>query len=347
MFFVFHSFLQHPKADCPRYAYVQIHPDGGLGHKMSNWLQSLALCVILSLTLLHPAFPESLPNNNHFDTTLSRIEEFFGLSAVNITHYDAVASSISFNRVPFPIPPATVPQFASLIPNLQHQVNSVPTCNTVFQFDEYWPNHFRDKPFYTEPPVDVARLFLTHSFLNAHSATQWLLRTGESPRFNSSHANIAVHIRVGDFVSFQPQVFKNVLETISSMMKDMCVAFVFHVFLQRSPESESFVREFDHIQPMHVHMIGPLETFLHFTFADILVTGGSSMSSLAALISPIPFVFALPEPRGGFGMISDDHVIINDAGYLSNSGKDRFRAFLVQRANACYGTGKCAGKITT
>jgi hypothetical protein len=151
-------------------------------------------------------------------------------------------------------------------------------------------------------------------------------RVNDRLLLNKKSLNIAIHVRRGDIVIGQQnknpnlllrwqgdEYFVNVLRNVLANLKtEKPIA----IYLFSQGEIEDFA-EFNQFENLHFCLdVGPMDSFLHMVFADVLITSKSSFSYKPALLNngikvcPEDFWHGYPQ--------TNDWVMVNESGDLLN-----------------------------
>ena len=109
--------------------------------------------------------------------------------------------------------------------------------------------------------------------------------------YKKNNFNIAVHIRMGDILqnkNIKKQRFLDINYFIKALNKSLSIIktkkkIVIHIFSEKYEKSFLKLKEFHNIK--FCYNLNQYQTFLHFIYADLLITSKSSFSYKAALIN--------------------------------------------------------------
>lgn len=115
--------------------------------------------------------------------------------------------------------------------------------------------------------------------------------------FDKNILNISIHIRRNDITKdhFRYKNINYFLNIIDGLQKTYCVKKKIHIFTQISNDNKNEFDIFDQIEEVSIHANGDVFSDLyHMIESDVLVTGGSGFSSVAALYNK-SIVYYLPK----------------------------------------------------
>ena len=116
-------------------------------------------------------------------------------------------------------------------------------------------------------------------------------RKKEKLIYKKNNFNVAVHIRAGDILQntkIRKQRFLEIDYFIDAINKSLSIIktnkkIVIHIFAEKNDKSFLKLKQFHNIK--FCYNLNQYKTFLHFVYADLLITSKSSFSYKAALIN--------------------------------------------------------------
>ena len=281
--------LQALDAACPRYVCVPTARLGGLGHRLSNMMQSLLVALDLGLPTLQP----DLEMEGRLHGAYAGANDLFQVAAPFTCPESASAAALpsgwsarhiglagnTENGIWKDFP---VPGFADeLLPQ-------VALCNTVFLVNEFWPYS-----------MERARHLLLSAF-QRHSLTGMRLRS--QLRYNASVFTIAIHSRLGDIrptpIDLQVATLRAALQRLDPQGTLPVEVWVF----SEAPEELAAPMLAAQLPRTSFHFdtadMPALLTFMHLVESDVTIGSDSSFSWFAAYLArERPLFFTAPNAR--------------------------------------------------
>ncbi len=238
------------------------NPCAGIGHQLANWIAGYWYAKQFQIKFAH--LPFSTPS----------WENFFGFGINELKVSELKKQGWKVRRIP--LFHESKPETIELVKDIMSTYSGRKIVFLCEQ-DQFYRNQYgvmkeiQDK-FYHAPE-----------------------RKNETLKYNSSHLNIAIHVRRGDIMSdptnenlimrflnndYFEKVLKQIIEMFSQkQMKPIHIWF----FSQGKPEDYP---EFHQYENLHwCFDMGAQESFLHMVYADILITSKSSFSYKPALLN--------------------------------------------------------------
>ncbi|MEK7391935.1 MAG: hypothetical protein AAB214_05145 [Fibrobacterota bacterium] len=290
----------------PQYFTSIPNPGAGIGHQMANWIAGRWFAQVFGLAFAHIPFASP------------RWEEFLGFGTNEVTVRELVFKH-GYRIVRLPL----FSEFDQRQLELIRRMIGV-YCGKKIIFvceqDQFYRDQFG--------VIDIVR----EKFHARHKSSSIEL-------YKEKVLHIAIHVRRGDIVSGQTSgnpnlqmrwqnvdYFDQALRQITAVIPSD-IPYLIHLFSQGERSEFSL---FDRFPGMRYHLgSDEMETFLHFAFADILVTSKSSFSYKPALLSngikicPRNFWHGYPQDTDWF--------LVNDSGDFEKDDLDRFGAELSKR----------------
>jgi len=231
----------------------------GIGHQLANWNAGLYFAGYFNLKFAHYPFStqkwENFLGFGEGETLATELEENSQYKIVKLPRFDS-----------------TNAEEIALVNNI---VSSYKQKNILF---------------YLESDQGYMRQFDTYQILS-RKFFKAAARKNETTKFSKDSFNIAIHIRrrmkietlpVWQERGLENTYFSNVLRQVLSLQKTGKKADIY-LFSQGTEEEFPEFREFAN---MHYCMeMGPVESVLHMTEADLLISSKSSFSYKPALMS--------------------------------------------------------------
>jgi len=240
--------------------YISINVDLGarIGHQMANYNSSLWYSKIFDLTHVHIPFPNK------------KWENLLGFATNSVSMKKLL--KIGYKKVDLPI---FNEKNNKEILKIKKIINSYNNKKIIFLLttNQGYTNQY-----------EVAEI-LKEKFFNAKQ------RNKDKLIYNMKNFNIAVHVRAGDILNnkkLSKQRFLDINYFTKTINKSLSMIktkkkIVIHIFSEKWLNSFSKFKNFKNIK--FCHNLNQYKTFLHFIYADLLITSKSSFSYKAALIS--------------------------------------------------------------
>lgn len=263
---------------CPRYVCVPTNQLGGLGHRLSNLMQTFLISKELGLPILAP----ELEPEGRLHGAYAGANDLFSLkiSLKCPLSEDLAPFGWAVKRIglPFLWKDFPYPGFASQL------FNEIKSCNTIYLMNEFWPHS-----------MESVRPLLRKTF-QPHSLTG--MKIFSKLLWNTSTFNIAVHSRLGDI---RPTPIECQVETLKRVLKlaDPQNTLPIHVWIfSESPNKLMLPLQAIHRPLLTLHTdtnIPALNSFVHLLESDVFIGSDSSFSWFVSyLSSDLPLVLSAP-----------------------------------------------------
>jgi len=237
---------------------INVDPGARIGHQMANYNASIWHSIKFNLNHTHTPFP-----NKNWERLLG-----FNFSSISLDKL----LKLKYKKILLPI---FNEKKNNEILKIKKIIKSYCNQKVIF-FLEYNQGY--------ENQYEVENILKKKFFSSPQRRKDKLI-------FQKNNFNIAVHIRAGDIMKnkkISNQRFLDINYFIKTINKSLSIIktkkkIVIHIFAEKWIESFSRLTQFNNIK--FCHNLNQYKTFLHFIYADLLITSKSSFSYKAALIS--------------------------------------------------------------
>jgi hypothetical protein len=241
-------------------SYLSINVNFGarIGHQFANYNAAIFYAKKLDLTHIHTEFPDkkwekTLDINFNCISSESLIET--GFKKIQLPRFKE-------NNI-------------SEISKIKKIIQSYCKKKVVFFLET-------DQPYTNQ--YEVASILQQKFFSSPQRKKEKLI-------YKKSNFNISVHVRMGDILQnakIRKQRFLDIDYFINAINKSLSIIktkkkIVIHIFAEKNYKSFLKLKQFNNIQ--FCYNLNQYKTFLHFIYADLLITSKSSFSYKAALIN--------------------------------------------------------------
>ena len=255
---ILNSKINYQKKMKKNYMSINVDPGAGIGHQISNYNACLWHAKKLNLIHTHTPFPNK------------KWEKVLGFNFSSICSKNILDKN--YKKVKLPHFKEKNSIEVSKVKNI---IRSYYNKKVIFflEFNQSYKNqygvaHILQKIFYSSPQRRKDKLI-----------------------YKKRNFNIAVHIRLGDILinkKILKQRYLNIDYFISAIKKSLSIIKTkkktkIHIFSEHYIKSFSRLRKFQNIQ--FCYNLNQYKTFLHFIYADLLITSKSSFSYKAGLIN--------------------------------------------------------------
>lgn len=194
---------------CPRFVCVNTHIDGGLGHRVTNLLQGALLSLALGIPLAAPRLEVGIG---------ARHGDYPGADDLFRPDESSSGSAMRCPRSEADVPPGwTYVWLGGISRDIVEALPAVPPallpvtakCGAVYVAYEFWPNSY------------AAAVPQLRAMYRPSSTTGAALLA--NLRYDATRFNIAVHVRVGDFIptplDYFPDVLGRVLAELDPLLR--------------------------------------------------------------------------------------------------------------------------------
>lgn len=316
----------HPKDvcynfTCPRYICVPTNVMGGLGHRLSNVMQTYLLSLDLNIPILAPALDTPGPLHGAYKGA----NDLFFVPAPMPCPGSAHSWGIPFgwrtqhlalhteNKMGVDWKGFPTPGFASEL------ISKTQDCHTIYTVSEFWP--------YT---MERVRLQLKQVY-RPYSFTGMELRS--ALRFRRTHFTIAIHARIGDISPTPVTYFVATLKSVLARLDPDGTLPVDVWVFSESPyllEAPLLAAGFKGLS-FHFDTAGlsALSTLVHFLESDVVLGSDSSLSWFAAYLSgDRPLFLTAPNSRESpdFQNFMKGNIRVDTSSKFDDSGRLNFAA---------------------
>lgn len=240
------------------YLSINVDPGAGIGHQIANYNSGIWFSKKFNLNHAHTSFP---------DTRWEKLLDFASSAANSKTILNT-----GYQKVLLPI---FNEKNLNEISKIKKIVRSYENKKVIFflEFNQYYKKQYEVAPI------------LNKKFFTSKE------RKKDKIIFNKKNYNIAIHVRIGDITSTEKLRKKRFLDVdyfILAINKALSVIktkkkIKIHIFAQ---SYQSYFSKFTKFRNVHYFFdLNQYKTFLHFIYADLLITSKSSFSYKAGLIS--------------------------------------------------------------
>lgn len=276
---------------CKKAVCVKTHPNGGIGHRLTNMLQGKMMSLALKLPLGTP----NLEIGQSHGEKYAGLNDLFPLSEhiVDCSSQDT-STDWRVESLDFTLKKGSVFDLKSkTIQTLRIHANKA-ACNTVFTVKEFWPRDY-----------EATFPWLRNIFTIGMQST-----TGKNIIKNSvydkSRFNIAIHFRNGDITPTPPAYFQAVIRELLTDLKPLTILPIdITIFSENFAELPNKLRKIATGSGLNVRVktnkeSSAVATMVHFGLADIFIASDSSMGYIPTWIAgntSNPVVIAAPSTR--------------------------------------------------
>lgn len=299
---------------CPRYVCVPTNQLGGLGHRLSNLMQTFLISKELGLPILAPELEPEGRLHGAYAGANDLFSINFPLKCPLSEEMAPFGWTVKRIGLPFLWKDFPYPGFASQL------VNEIKSCNTIYLMTEFWPHS-----------MESVRPLLRKTF-QPHSLTG--MKIFSNLLWNTSTFNIAIHSRLGDI---RPTPIECQVETLKRVLKlaDPQNTLPIHVWIfSESPNELILPLQAIRRPLLTLHTdtnIPALNSFVHLLESDVFIGSDSSFSWFASYLSDeLPLVLSAPnlgrespefENFMSGNIRVDSFFKFNDSGRLVSAGK--------------------------
>ena len=249
------------------YLAARPNPGAGIGHQMANWIAGFWFAKKFGLKFAHIPF-----SNDHHPFVPNEWDTLLGFVEGEILVSDLIRKG--YKKILLPLFNENNQAQIEIIKKI---IISYSNRRAVFICEQ---DQFLKNQYYVMNELQQ----------KFYSATT---RKNDKLIYDKKNFNIAIHIRRGDIMNDQTNpnlsirylsndYYYRVLKQIITNIKTE-LSIQIYIFSQGKPEDYS---EFNDIMNIHWCMkMGAQESFLHFVYADILITSKSSFSYKPALLN--------------------------------------------------------------
>jgi hypothetical protein len=240
------------------YMSIDVDPGAGIGHQLANYNSAIWYAKKFNLIHAHTSFPNK------------KWEKLLGFNYSTICLENLINKD--YKKIKLPIFKEGDLIEISKIKKIIHSYRD----QKIIFFLEYNQGYTKQ--------YQVAEILKEKFFSSKKRSKDKLI-------YNIKDFNIAVHIRVGDIMNNEKLINERFLDInyfIKTINKSLSIIntpkkIIIHIFSGDKPNSFSKLTNFKNIK--FCHNLNQYKTFLHFVYADLLITSKSSFSYKAALIS--------------------------------------------------------------
>ena len=240
------------------YMSIDVDPGAGIGHQLANYNSAIWYAKKFNLIHAHTSFPNK------------KWEKLLGFNYSTICLENLLNKGYKNIRLPIFKEKDLIE-----ISKIKKIIHSYRDQKIIF-FLEYNQGYTKQ--------YQVAEILKEKFFSSKKRSKDKLI-------YNIKDFNIAVHIRVGDIMNNEKLINERFLDInyfIKTINKSLSIINtpkkkIIHIFSGDKLESFSKLTNFKNIK--FCHNLNQYKTFLHFVYADLLITSKSSFSYKAALIS--------------------------------------------------------------
>ena len=240
------------------YMSIDVDPGAGIGHQLANYNSAIWYAKKFNLIHAHTSFPNK------------KWEKLLGFNYSTICLENLINKD--YKKIKLPIFKEGDLIEISKIEKIIHSYRD----QKIIFFLEYNQGYTKQ--------YQVAEILKEKFFSSKKRSKDKLI-------YNIKDFNIAVHIRVGDIMNNEKLINERFLDInyfIKTINKSLSIINtpkkkIIHIFSGDKLNSFSKLTNFKNIK--FCHNLNQYKTFLHFVYADLLITSKSSFSYKAALIS--------------------------------------------------------------
>jgi len=240
------------------YMSIDVDPGAGIGHQLANYNSAIWYAKKFNLIHAHTSFPNK------------KWEKLLGFNYSTICLENLINKD--YKKIKLPIFKEGDLIEISKIKKIIHSYRD----QKIIFFLEYNQGYTKQ--------YQVAEILKEKFFSSKKRSKDKLI-------YNIKDFNIAVHIRVGDIMNNEKLINERFLDInyfIKTINKSLSIIntpkkIIIHIFSGDKLNSFSKLTNFKNIK--FCHNLNQYKTFLHFVYADLLITSKSSFSYKAALIS--------------------------------------------------------------
>tara|TARA_B110000259_G_scaffold11676_1_gene12653 strand:- start:37 stop:1044 length:1008 start_codon:yes stop_codon:yes gene_type:complete len=240
------------------YMSIDVDPGAGIGHQLANYNSAIWYAKKFNLIHAHTSFPNK------------KWEKLLGFNYSTICLENLLNKGYKNIRLPIFKEKDLIE-----ISKIKKIIHSYRDQKIIF-FLEYNQGYTKQ--------YQVAEILKEKFFSSKKRSKDKLI-------YNIKDFNIAVHIRVGDIMNNEKLINERFLDInyfIKTINKSLSIINtpkkkIIHIFSGDKLDSFSKLTNFKNIK--FCHNLNQYKTFLHFVYADLLITSKSSFSYKAALIS--------------------------------------------------------------
>ena len=240
------------------YMSIDVDPGAGIGHQLANYNSAIWYAKKFNLIHAHTSFPNK------------KWEKLLGFNYSTICLENLINKD--YKKIKLPIFKEGDLIEISKIKKIIHSYRD----QKIIFFLEYNQGYTKQ--------YQVAEILKEKFFSSKKRSKDKLI-------YNIKDFNIAVHIRVGDIMNNEKLINERFLDInyfIKTINKSLSIIKtpkkkIIHIFSGDKLNSFSKLTNFKNIK--FCHNLNQYKTFLHFVYADLLITSKSSFSYKAALIS--------------------------------------------------------------
>ena len=240
------------------YMSIDVDPGAGIGHQLANYNSAIWYAKKFNLIHAHTSFPNK------------KWEKLLGFNYSTICLENLINKD--YKKIKLPIFKEGDLIEISKIEKIIHSYRD----QKIIFFLEYNQGYIKQ--------YQVAEILKEKFFSSKKRSKDKLI-------YNIKDFNIAVHIRVGDIMNNEKLINERFLDInyfIKTINKSLSIIntpkkIIIHIFSGDKLNSFSKLTNFKNIK--FCHNLNQYKTFLHFVYADLLITSKSSFSYKAALIS--------------------------------------------------------------
>jgi hypothetical protein len=240
------------------YMSIEVNPGGGVGHQLANYNSAIWYAKKFNLIHAHTSFPNK------------KWEKLLGFNYSTICLENLINKG--YKKIKLPL---FKEKDLIEISKIKKIIHSYKNKKIIFflEFDQPYTKQYQ-----------IAEI-LKEKFFSAKQ------RSKDKLIYNEKNFNIAVHIRVGDIMNNEKLMNERFLDVnyfIKVINKSLSIIKtpkkkIIHIFSANKLDSLSKLANFENIK--FCHNLNHYKTFLHFVYADLLITSKSSFSYKAALIN--------------------------------------------------------------
>ena len=237
---------------------INVNPGARIGHQIANYNASIWHSIKFNLNHAHTPFP-----NKNWEKLLG-----FDFNSISLDKL----LKLKYKKILLPI---FNEKKTNEIIKIRNIIKSYHNQKTIFflEYDQGYENQY-----------EVENILKKKFFSSSARKKDKLI-------FKKNNFNIAVHIRAGDIMNNKKilsQRFLDIDYFIKTIKKSLSIIktkkkIVIHIFAEKWIESFSRLTQFNNIK--FFHNLNEYKTFIHFVYADLLITSKSSFSYKAGLIS--------------------------------------------------------------
>lgn len=329
---------------CPRYLRLRPHPQAGLGHRLSNFLQGVLLAETFGLHYIVDNLDSSDVDSDHGG--YDGMTDFLGLILESDTTYPSIQNLTFKQCTKFDTFGSIVLFLLIILDSFRVDLENVTFTRTVmdeyetgecgfyYVCNEFWPGHYY--PAYPR----LARRILPKHFSRVNSLN---FQFDPGMEFNREEVNVCIHLRLGDWAPTPPSRYIMQIKLFFQYLDPTIPANVY-LFYQFNQDQNAFIQEFvDFFQNeftraklilrMGTEMTELVDTIL---LSDVFMTSDSSLDTHLSLIAQRPIVFQ------STGCIMGEQICLSSLyGYLE---KDASTKVFAEDLGIRWNAWQCASK---